>query len=501
MKRTIISIVAAVACVVVAQAQSAKDLERAAFQRDSVADMLAEHRANYAKSESVRERLAPTILSLEKELIRLQAEYDRMVAAVSQNDVKRSLVAYEERKQQANATKRESAYSATEDKGAYIPDKARLKRDLVANDYFVERLAPNDYKTLREAQQRERRVKELVAKLHSEYSELLALQRQYMEKPTREQADAVASLFAEKRSSIAKLDGEITSIWSSLYYNKIYAYDLLMERSGNSAMLDLSAKVAARAEREVNANNDLYESDALVSYYARKRSLTEYELQLATNLSLTSSRDSLKVVQAELKNRDYRLSKLSLQRRSFIKYEDIEVKTPTIYNAKNPVPKTKIYDYGTVYRIRIGLFSKRPNISALRGVMPLSYTDAYNNGMYAYFVGGFRTGQEAKEGVDCLKKLGFKEPIIAVWVDGEYYPTVDDMRRSESQYNVEISGVPTLTEEMKAKILAYKSDCTISRIGSVFVVGTFESKSVAEAVVADLKMLNSDINLNITKKP
>ena len=104
-----------------------------------------------------------------------------------------------------------------------------------------------------------------------------------------------------------------------------------------------------------------------------------------------------------MKNRDYRLSKLSLQRRSFIKYEDIEVETPTIYNSKNPVPQTKIYDYGTIYRIRIGLFSKRPNISALRGVMPLSYSDAYNGGMSAYFVGGFRTEQESKDGVDYLK--------------------------------------------------------------------------------------------------
>jgi len=177
------------------------------------------------------------------------------------------------------------------------------------------------------------------------------------------------------------------------------------------------------------------------------------------------------------------------------------VKVPTIYNSKNPVPRTKVYDYGTVYRIRVGLFSKRPNISALRGVMPLSYTDAYNRGLYAYFVGGFRTEQEAKEGVVQLKKLGFRDPIIAVWVDGEYYPTLEDMRRSESQYNVEISGVPTLTDDVKAKILAHKSDCTISRIGSTFVVGSFEGKSAAEAVATDLRAMNSEIIVEITKKP
>ncbi len=499
MKRTIISIIA-LASVAVSQAQTAKELERASFVRDSVAEVLAEHRANYAKNESMRERLAPMILSLEREVVRMQAEYDRLLAQISQHDVKSTLTAYEKAKQQAANTKKEQTV-VVEDNGAYIPDKARMKRDLVKNDYFSERLSPNDYRTLCEAQQREKRVKELVARLHSEYGELLSLQREYMEVPTRAEADSVAQLFAAKRGVMSGLDEEITSLWSSLYFNKIYAYDLLMERSGNSAMLDLSAAVTARAEREVNENSDLYESDALVNYYVRKRALTEYELKIASTLSLTTSRDSLKVVATELGNRDYKVSKLSLQRRSFIKYEDIKVKVPTIYNSKNPVPRTKVYDYGTVYRIRVGLFSKRPNISALRGVMPLSYTDAYNRGLYAYFVGGFRTEQEAKEGVVQLKKLGFRDPIIAVWVDGEYYPTLEDMRRSESQYNVEISGVPTLTDDVKAKILSHKADCTISRIGSTFVVGSFEGKSAAEAVATDLRAMNSELVVEITKKP
>ena len=333
------------------------------------------------------------------------------------------------------------------------------------------------------------------------YGELLALQRKYMEVATREEADAIAKRFAVKEGEMAQQDEAIKSMSGSFYYNKMYAYDLLMERGGKTAMLDLSADVSARAEREINENSDLYQSDALVNYYARKKAMTEYEMQLASLLSLTSSRDSLKLISAELKNRDYRLSKLSLQRRSFINYEDIEVKKPTIYTSKNPVPKTKIYDYGVIYRIRVGLFTNKPNISALRGVVPLSYSEAYHKGMYAYYVGGFRTEQEAKDGVAYLKKLGFRDPIIAVWVDGEYYPTIEEMHRSQSQYNIEISGVVTLTDEMKSKILSHKSDCTISRIGTTFVVGTFEGKSVAQAIVADLQAMSKDISVKITKKP
>jgi hypothetical protein len=440
------------------------------------------------------------ILSLEKEVARLQSEYEKLLASMSQDEVRGALALYEKSRQNPALAKSESK-SVVNRGDSYVPDPARLKRDLVANDYFAERLSSADYAALRRSQSREREVFGVVEQYLSKYGELLSLQRRYMEVPTKEESDTVSVQFNAKLQEMAQLDAAINTIWGQLYYNKFYAYDLLMERSGNTSMLDYSAEITARAEREINDNHELYQSDALVGYLARKKALVEYEMKLATILSLTSSADSLKMVVAELKNRDYRLSKLSLQRRSFINYEDIKVQIPTIYTSKNPVPQTKVYDYGTVYRIRVGLFSKRPNLSALRGVTPLSYTTAYNNGVYAYFVGGFRTEQEAKDGVAYLKKLGFRDPIIAVWVDGEYYPTVEEMRRSESQYNVEISGVATLSDDVKSLILNHKSDCTISRIGSTFVIGTFEGKSVAETLIADLKAKNPDMSVRVVKKP
>ena len=499
MKRAVILSVAFLH-IAVAQAQSVKELEKAMFARDSVMEILTENRINYARNESMRKDLTPVILSLEKEVARLQAVYDGVLAAISRDEARSVLAEYEKSGANSTSTKKESK-KVVGNRNDYTPDPARIRRDLVANDYFSERLTPADYNALRKAQGREREVNREVEQYLVKYGELLSLQRKYMEVPTREESEIISVQFADKLKEMAQLDEVIKSMWGQLYYNKFYAYDLLMERSGNTPMLDFSAEITARAEREINDNSDLYQSDALVGYFARKKALAEYEMRLASQLSLTTSVDSLKTVVAELKNRDYRLSKLSLQRRSFINYEDIKVQVPTIYTSKNPVPQTKVYDYGTIYRIRVGLFSKRPNLSALRGVTPLSYTTAYNNGVYAYFVGGFRTEQEAKDGVIYLKKLGFRDPIIAVWVDGEYYPTVEDMRRSESQYNIEISGVATLTDSVKSLILTHKSDCTISRIGSTFIVGTFEGKSVAESLVADLKAANAEMGVKIVKKP
>ena len=53
---------------------------------------------------------------------------------------------------------------------------------------------------------------------------------------------------------------------------------------------------------------------------------------------------------------------------------------------------------------------------------------------------------------------------------------------------------------MKSRILSQNSDCTISRVGSTFVVGPFVDKLVAEAVAADLRSVDSSLSVEITKK-
>ena len=159
MKRTIIFSVALLSAVM-AQAQGAKEVEKAMFARDSVMAVLAENRVNYAKNESKREELAPVILSLEKEVVRLQAEYDKALAAMSQEEVRNTLALYEKSGKGSASALKESK-KVVESKNRYTPDPSRLKRDLVANDYFSERLSATDYNTLRKAQSREIEVKTL----------------------------------------------------------------------------------------------------------------------------------------------------------------------------------------------------------------------------------------------------------------------------------------------------------------------------------------------------
>ena len=480
MKRIVI-FAASLVCAVGAQAKNTqfeKALERAGIERDSIASVLAKHRTNYAaQNDSIREKLAPTILDLEKKLEGAQANYNKVLAAITQRDVQKVVASYE-KAVEADTVVVQASQPVVEEKKA-------------------ENVAPNTYESLFESLQGEDKVLKLVAQYFEKYDELLKLQRQYMEVETKQEAEKIAALFAAKQDELALLNGEIASQWHAIYYDRVYDYNVLAESNGNNKIAKFSD---AQTRGQIRDESGKYSSDALVDYFISRQALLDYEMKAASTLMMTSAFEKLQGRKVTLANRDYRLAKLALERRVFIRYEGISVKQPSVYNSSNPVPKTQVEDYGTVYRVRVGIFAKKMSVSALRGVKPVSYIYNDEDGEYSYFVGGFRTEAEAEAGAKRLKEIGFKEPIIAVWVDGEYYPTVEEMQRFENQYNIKISGVATLPADVEAVIRVHNIECEIRREGAAFVIGTFTGQESANKVVAEIKAMNSEIEVEIEKQ-
>ena len=477
MKR-IILFAAALACGIGAQAQTnqlEKALKKADAVCDSIATMLTQCRVDYAaQNDSIREKMAPTILSLEKELVGAKAKYDKVLAAIMQRDVRRALEAYQ-------ASIKADATAVVEQPGT--SDKATT----VTASYE---------KMFNEPHPQEAEVAALAAKYFATYKEFQELKGKYKKAETKAEAENIAYTFATKYDELKALDAKIASQWHQFYYDRVFAYNVLAERSGNSDIPKFSDLHTRAKIREASGK---YISEALVDYYISRELLLEYEIHVASTLSLTSSLDKLLERMAELKKLSPYLAKLTLERRNFITYENISVKTPTIYTTNNPVPETQVEEFGVVYRVRIGAFTRKVNPSALRGVMPLSYI--YENKEYLYFAGGFRTEAEANEAADFLKnKKGFREPIVSVWVDGAYYPTVDEMRQYESQYNIKISGVNTLATEVVAALRADDSEREIKREGGVFVVGPFAGQTAVNKVVDAIKNLDTEMIIEIEKQ-
>ena len=492
MKRLVICLAASFA-LFAASAQSALelDVQRTKGSLDSLNSVLAETRNKYASNPDMREELTKQLMTIEAQALTLKQSYDKALKAYIGN-------------QQRNyvRTATDSTLSLQHNQGedtaavATLPTYPKVA-NLVYNKLFQHYISAADLRTLREAQKQESVVQTKIKEYLRHYDRMVALKLEYERVDTEIAADSVLNLLEVARKEASGVEAVIGDTWHTICDNKIYAYNLLMEQKDKVSVLTSADEELTKALRESEQVEKECESPLLSEYFYRKNALLSYECKVADVLELQTAQDSLIKVQRGLKKENYCLPKVKIVRRSFIEHEPIKVIKPTIYTTKNPIPNTRIYEYGTVYRIRIGIFTNRPNLSALKGVTPLSYTDKYHGGKYAYFVGGFRTEEEANEGVKQLVKLGFKSPQVVMWVDGEYISNIAEWKSKNLGFNIEITGITALPDAVKAHISLRNENCRFSRVGTAFIVGTFASKSDAELVASEIVAMDSNIKAEV----
>ena len=492
MKRLVICLAASFA-LFAASAQSALelDVQRTKGSLDSLNSVLAETRNKYASNPDMREELTKQLMAMEAQALTLKQSYDKALKAYIGNQ-QRNYV------RTATDSTLSLQYNQGEDTAAVatLPTYPKVA-NLVYNKLFQHYISAADLRTLREAQKQESVVQTKIKEYLRHYDRMVALKLEYERVDTEIAADSVLNLLEVVRKEASGVEAVIGDTWHTICDNKIYAYNLLMEQKDKVSVLTSADEELTKALRESEQVEKECESPLLSEYFYRKNALLSYECKVADVLELQTAQDSLIKVQRGLKKENYCLPKVKIVRRSFIEHEPIKVIKPTIYTTKNPIPNTRIYEYGTVYRIRIGIFTNRPNLSALKGVTPLSYTDKYHGGKYAYFVGGFRTEEEANEGVKQLVKLGFKSPQVVMWVDGEYISNIAEWKSKNLGFNIEITGIAALPDAVKAHISLRNENCRFSRVGTAFIVGTFASKSDAELVASEIVAMDSNIKAEV----
>ena len=492
MKRLVICLAASFA-LFAASAQSALelDVQRTKGSLDSLNSVLAETRNKYASNPDMREELTKQLVAMEAQALTLKQLYDKALKAYIGNQ-QRNYV------RTATDSTLSLQYNQGEDTAAVatLPTYPKVA-NLVYNKLFQHYISAADLRTLREAQKQESVVQTKIKEYLRHYDRMVALKLEYERVDTEIAADSVLNLLEVARKEASGVEAVIGDTWHTICDNKIYAYNLLMEQKDKVSVLTSADEELTKALRESEQVEKECESPLLSEYFYRKNALLSYECKVADVLELQTAQDSLIKVQRGLKKENYCLPKVKIVRRSFIEHEPIKVIKPTIYTTKNPIPNTRIYEYGTVYRIRIGIFTNRPNLSALKGVTPLSYTDKYHGGKYAYCGGGFRTEEEANEGVKQLVKLGFKSPQVVMWVDGEYISNIAEWKSKNLGFNIEITGITALPDAVKAHISLRNENCRFSRVGTAFIVGTFASKSDAELVASEIVAMDSNIKAEV----
>lgn len=210
----------------------------------------------------------------------------------------------------------------------------------------------------------------------------------------------------------------LTAVWGYVYDNKSYAYDYILDKLNCREQQARQQKALDDVRRQMSAAQAEGLVDALPDYYIRKCYLTDYEREIARLLGLGLASDSLKRVALQLQTIDFRLPKPEITERYFLDYEPVEFVAGR-YTYKKPIPDCPVYEHGVIYRILLGEYKYKQNISIFRNASPL-YVLKTDAGRYRYFAGGFATKAEAVDAQELLRTKGFRRPELVVWYDGEY---------------------------------------------------------------------------------
>ena len=226
--------------------------------------------------------------------------------------------------------------------------------------------------------------------------------------------------------------------------------------------------------------------------------VTDYEREIARMLGLGLASDSLKQVAVRLQTIDFRLPKPEITERYFLDYEPVQFVAGR-YTYKKPIPDCPVYEHGVIYRILLGEYKYKQNISIFRNASPL-YVLKTDAGRYCYFAGGFATKAEAVDAQEVLRAKGFRRPELVVWYDGEYTNLTRTPEAEMAAFRVEISSEQNLSDTVKQAIAQAAPGCDLSRVGAdLFVVGQFDNKAVADQAAAAIRAADPQLSVKVTE--
>ncbi len=373
-----------------------------------------------------------------------------------------------------------------EPEGKTVETQERNVANLVYNPYFDSSLGPEEVRELREAQHGESEIPPLIEQYRENNHRLVVLKYAYDLSIMAGTADSIRVRFdslANVNAGVARLIGHT---WGTVFDNKSYCYNLLMDKNHRSDLLeqfenDMETLRQAQAEWQ-----GVYASDEIVNYVLQKKLITDYEIKLAEDMKNRSALDSLKLVQAALPHVDaLDLELATLKERLFLDYEDIKVNPASPYNSRNPVPEVKVFPKGIIYRVLLGTFSTVQQPSAFRNVSPLA-VEKGPDGKYRYFAGGFPSDTTANAALEQMKQRGFKAPQAVAWMDGVYINLETGKGLETGFYRVELSGIQELTPEVAEVIRTVAGETSIVRGDGMFIIGPFDDGAKAARLRAAL---------------
>lgn len=364
---------------------------------------------------------------------------------------------------------------------------------IYANAYFRSSIEAADYEALMAVHAKEKQTNANAKEYVVNYTKIKDLYNKYIQARTEADAEAVYGELAVLVDKNANLESDMAQAWSEIYDQKSYVYSYFLEKEGREDILELAEGLVAEARQEKLQSVDNWISEVLADYCLQKPVVLNYETYVAKLLNLTPAIDSLSSAARDVRQIDYRMAHIDIERRSFVDYEPIEFVQRSPYTNSNPVPDCVVYEYGTIYRILLGTYKYKQAVSIFRGATPLC-VETLEDGRFSYYAGGFRTRGEADKAVEVMKKKGFRNPQIVEWCDG-YKTNLSEA--GDVQFRLMITGA-SLDDNVRKVITSMAPDCQLSRLAEdSFTVGMFSSRAMAERVAQAVERSNEELSVEV----
>lgn len=155
---------------------------------------------------------------------------------------------------------------------------------------------------------------------------------------------------------------------------------------------------------------------------------------------------------------------------------------------------------GVIYQIQIFASRNKASLKNLKGLSPV-YESKGANGNYVYRVGLFRTYNDVLANLNTVKRAGFKSAYIVPFIDGKVVKMAAAKAREAAQkadpvfYEVRITpDGGSLDQAVSGGIRQQAGGKDIARVtgedgATVYVVGPFEDKAKADALVDFVKAM------------
>ena len=118
----------------------------------------------------------------------------------------------------------------------------------------------------------------------------------------------------------------------------------------------------------------------------------------------------------------------------------------------DPIPKE-----GVVYKIRIGIFSKTLTETQLKNLSPV--TTEKRGSTTRYYIGVFRTYNDALKALGEVKKKGFKDAVIDAWINGK--PEQASKARAKEKQTTQRTSTTTSRNKPAGKSTVYRVNVSI----------------------------------------